>query len=158
MFQRLVAWHDLWCPDNVCGGRPGRDALQTALEIGLTVEEAIALHKRGLLPISLDLSKLFDSIEWGLIDGLAGAFGMPSSFRSAFSTFRAGLQRRFKIGGTFSAQWYSTTRGTPQGDAFSILWANLASSVLAKMLKSLHHSTGSKIYVDDRYIWLSQYS
>ncbi len=47
-----------------------KDALQTALEIGITSEEAIALHKRGL-----DLSKLFDSIARGLMDGLAEAFG-----------------------------------------------------------------------------------
>ncbi len=71
MFQRLIKWHDSWCPPTVCGGRPGSDALHTALEIGLTVEEAIALHQRGLLIVSLDLSKFFGSIEWGLIDKLS---------------------------------------------------------------------------------------
>ncbi len=42
------------------------DAFHTALEIGLTVEEAIALDKRSLLLVSLDLPRFFDFIEWGL--------------------------------------------------------------------------------------------
>ncbi len=65
MFQRLLKWHDAWCPSSVCGGRPGSDALQTTLEIGLTLEESIALHQRGLPLVGLDLSIFFDSIEWG---------------------------------------------------------------------------------------------
>ncbi len=69
IFQRLLTWHDSWCPPTVCGGRPGSDALQTALKIGLIVEEAIALHQRGLLLVSLDLSKFFDSIEWAQLVG-----------------------------------------------------------------------------------------
>jgi hypothetical protein len=152
MFQRLLKWRDSWCPPTICGGRPGSDALQTALEIGLTVEEAIALHQRGLLLVSLDLSKFFDSIEWGLIDFLAEKFGMPTNLRNGFISFLSSLQRKFKVGGTYSEQWYPTTCGTPQGDALSILWANLSSAILAKILSGLGPGTGNRIYVDDRYI------
>jgi len=67
MFRQLLAWHDQWCPSTLCGGRPGADALQTAMELGLTLEEALAIHKRGLLLISLDLSKFFDSLNGGCL-------------------------------------------------------------------------------------------
>ncbi len=85
LFKQLFVWHDRWCPLSICGGRPGADALQTAIEIGLTFEEAVALHQRGLLLVSLDLSKFFGSIEQGLIDGVVGQLGMPDCIRSAFS-------------------------------------------------------------------------
>ena len=134
MFHNLLEWHDSWCPPTLCGGRPGSDALQTALELGLTLEEAIELDKRGLLMVSLDLSKFFDSIEWGLIDGLAKEFGLPDSFRDGFSRFLGGLKRKMRVGDTYSKEWFTSTCGTPQGDAMSILWANLASTLLAKSL------------------------
>ena len=109
MFKSVVKWHDKWCPSTLCGGKPGADALQTALEIGLSLEEAITLHRRGLLLVSLDLSKFFDSIEWGLIDGLAKRFGMPDPIRNAFMSFLSNLQRKLNIGDTFSAEWFYTT-------------------------------------------------
>jgi hypothetical protein len=81
------------------------------LETGLTLAEALPLNKRGRLLIRLDLSKFFDSAKWGLIDGLAREFGMPDSLRNALSSFLKRLQRRLKIGDTFSAEWYKTTCG-----------------------------------------------
>ncbi len=108
--------------------------MQTALEIGLALEEAITFHKKGLLLVSLDLFKVFGFIEWRLIDGLAREFGMPDFLNSAFFAFLAGLRKRLKIGDTFFSEWYKTTCGTLQGDAMSILWANLASVVSAKLV------------------------
>jgi hypothetical protein len=154
MFHNLLEWHDSWCPPTLCGGRPGADALQTALELGLTLEEALELGKRGLLMVSLDLSKFFDSIEWGLIDGLAKEFGLPDSFRDGFMRFLGGLKRKMRVGDTYSEDWFTSTCGTPQGDAMSILWANLASTLLAKSLARSSARVGLRIYVDDRYIWV----
>jgi hypothetical protein len=65
MLTSLIKWHDRLSPPTLYGGKPGADALKTALEIGLTLEEAIALHERGLLLVSLDLSKFFGSIDCG---------------------------------------------------------------------------------------------
>ncbi len=100
MFHNLLEWHDSWCPPTLRGGRPGADALRTALELGLTLEEALELGKRGLLVISLDLSKLFDSIEWGLIDGLSKQFGLPDFYRDGFMRFLGGLTRKIRVGDT----------------------------------------------------------
>ncbi len=63
----------------LCGGKPGADALQTALEIGVTLQEAITLHRRGHLPMGLGLSKFFGSIECGLLDNVGEGFGMQDS-------------------------------------------------------------------------------
>ena len=112
------------------------------------------LAGRGLLLVSLDLSKFFDSIEWGLIKGLASELGLPPHILDTLLAFLSGLRRRLKVGDTFSSQWIHTICGTPQGDALSILWANLASVVLSKRLSALRISIGHKIYVDDRYIWV----
>ncbi len=85
MYSQLIKRHASWCPEVVCGGRPGTDALQTGLEIGLTFEESIILHKQCLLLIRLDLPKFFNSFVWGLIDGLAREFGMLDSLRESLS-------------------------------------------------------------------------
>ncbi len=108
--------------------------MPTAIEIGLAVEEARALHKRGLLLVSLDFSKFFDSIDWGLLDALAEQFGMPANIRGAFSGYFCRPQGEFTIGDTFSEKWITTTCGTSHVDAMRIIWANLASVVLAQSL------------------------
>ena len=113
------------------------------------------LHRRGLLLVSLDLSKFLDSIEWGLIDGLAKRLGMPDPLRKAFMSFLSNLQRKLKIGDTFSAEWFYTTCGTPQGDAMSIIWANLTSVILARVLAAQNPRVDARIYVDDRYLWVN---
>jgi len=136
---------------SICGGRPGADALQTAIDLGFTLEEAMILQKRGLLMISLDLSKFFDSIEWGLLENLARELGLPESYLQAFLSFLQKLRRRFKVGDTFSEDWKTTLCGTPQGDAMSIIWANLSSLILSMRMSKL--GIGHKIYVDDRYLW-----
>ena len=156
LFANLMPWHDAWCPTNICGGRPGADALSTAMELGFTLEEAIVLQRKGLIMVSLDLSKFFDSIEWNLILGLAQEFGLPQSYLSAFRRFLQGLQRKLKVGGTFSPEWFTASCGTPQGDALSILWANLASCVLVKSLQMAPVAIASRIYVDDRYLWVNK--
>ncbi len=134
------------------GGRPGSDALQTALEIGVTLEEAIVLHRRGLLLVSLDLSKFFDSIERGLIDGLAERFGMPKHFRRGFMSSSLLLQEGLRLEGP-SCPTGKPTCGTPKGDALSILWANISSAILAKVLINLGPDVENRIYVDDRFLF-----
>ncbi len=93
MFRALVPWHDAWCPEEICGGRPGADALQAAIDLGFTLEEAIFLKKSGILMVSLDLSKFFDSIEWGLIENLARELNLPENYLQAFMGFLKNLKR-----------------------------------------------------------------
>ena len=114
----------------------------------------MSIAKRGIILVSLDLSNFFGSIEWGLVIGLALKLGMPETMTEAFLAFLSGLKRRFKVGDTFSNEWHTTLCGTPQGDALSILWANLASLILVKRLSNLRVWFGSKVYVDDRYLWV----
>ncbi len=71
IFHQLLEWHDKWCPPTICGGRPGRDALSVAMELCLSFEEAMRLGSRGLILVTLDLSKFFDSIEWDHLRGLS---------------------------------------------------------------------------------------
>jgi hypothetical protein len=68
--------------------------------------------------------------------------------------FLGGLKRKIRVGDTYSQDWFTSTCGTPQGDAMSILWANLSSTLLAKSLSSSSASVGLRIYVDDRYFWV----
>ncbi len=83
---------------------------------------------------------------------------MPTNIRGAFSCFLSRLQSKVKIGNTFSENWLTATCGTPQGNAKSIIWANLASVVLAQTLSCAKPVIGSKTYVDDRYLWIRNIS
>jgi len=104
MFRQLIAWHDQWCPwpSALCRGRPGADALQTAIELGLALEEAMAIHKRGMLLISLDPIQVFCLHRMGLLDGLAREFGMLANLRSGFTCFLSSLQLKMRVGDTYS--------------------------------------------------------
>ncbi len=64
--------------------------------------------------ISLDLSKLFGTIEWGLIDRLSKQFGLPDSYRDGFMRVLGGLKRKIRVGDTYSQEWFTSTCGTPK--------------------------------------------
>ena len=87
IFRQILDWRDKWCRPSICGGRPGKDALSLAIDLGLSLEEAKPLAKRGVSLVSLDLSKFFDSIEWGLIRGLSLELGMPPRMVDTFNVW-----------------------------------------------------------------------
>ena len=64
--------------------------------------------------VSMDLSKVFNVIQHGLLLAKLKAYGVDEGSCALLKDYFSGRQQRVKIGDTFS-NWAGTKRGVPQG-------------------------------------------
>ena len=105
------------------------------------------LHYTGLL----DATKYFDRFDWDVTWHFALYFGFPVALVVLLNTFYRNLSRTFKVAQHF-VPWFVATNGFGQGDALTLLTANMLQTVWARMISHRYPSLQLTVYVDDRTV------
>ncbi len=93
--QTPSSHRDRWCPPRSVEVAQDLTLFAPPWKLGSPSQQRAPLVQQGLLLVSLDLSKFFCSIEWGMIDGLAEQFWMPATKRGAFMRFLSRFATKF---------------------------------------------------------------
>ena len=109
VFQAILPW----IPGDLYGSVPGRSSMDAAYELQSLLEEAMGLNQ-GLVGVSLDLSKAYNTIPRSFLRLLAARCGWPSQLIRCYDSFLAGLVRSFKLHDGLHAPTLSTV-GVPEG-------------------------------------------
>jgi hypothetical protein len=104
------------------------------------------------------LSLVFEPLNWGFLFSVGERVGIPSCFFGFCSNYLGRLQRFFIFGVFFDPSPCLATRGVPQGDALSLIWAAIGLSVWAKIMDRSSFlswdrlNSGAPASIDDRHV------
>ena len=115
-----------------------------ALETAVVAQTS---HYTGLL----DPTKYFDRFDWDVTWHVALYFGFPVALVVLHNTFYRNLSRTFMVAQHFGP-WFVATNGFGQGDALTLLIANMLQTAWAHMITHRYSSLQLTVYVDDHTI------
>ena len=118
-----------------------------------TIDYCESTQTKGL-PIILDFSKAFDTIEWPFITDVLKLFNFGGNFSKMIQIFRKNSTSRGKQNGHLSEQ-ISLGRGCRQGDPLSPYEFVLCAEILSHVLREFDDIKGIKVH-DEEYK-VSQY-
>jgi mannosylglycoprotein endo-beta-mannosidase len=99
--------------------------------ICVTSENIYLTHKKsfgGNLALKIDISKAFDTLDWGFLLMVFHAFGFNSTFCNWINTILSSTRLSISINGNQEV-YFKCKRGVRQGDPLSPLLFSLAEEV-----------------------------
>ena len=108
--QMLEAFRDHLSP-NLSGSLKNHSCCTALLKMTEDWRSSLD-NKEAVVPVAIDLSKAFDSINHGLLLAKLQAYGFSHSAVKLMTSYLVGRQQRVKVQGTFST-YRTITRGVP---------------------------------------------
>lgn len=139
-----------WAPPALLGGLPQRGALHALARLHWAVAEA-RHGGEGMVAVSQDISKAFDSVCINQALAVAAHVGMPSAVIGVLAAFYGSLKRIFVHRGGCSTGWRLGRHGLVQGCPASP--ALLGCLMLVWVCKVRATGVDTVIYLDDRTFW-----
>ena len=135
-----------WIHPSLSGGVKHRDSVSAACGPKRKAVVAQTSHYNGLL----DATKYFDRFDWDVTLHVALYFGFPVALVVLLDTFYRNLSRTFKVAQHFGP-WFVATNGFGQGDALTLLIANMLQTVWARMITHQYPFLQLTVYVGRPY-------
>ena len=139
-----------WIHPSLSGGVRHRESVSATWEVAQALEIAVAAQEPHYT-VLLDATKYFDRFDWDVTWCIALYFGFPVALVVLLNTFYWNLSRTFKVARRFGP-WFVATNDFGQGDALTLLTANMLQTVWARMISRRYPSLQLTVYVDDRTV------
>lgn len=134
---------NLICPQQG-GFRPGRDTIQTVLELTNYVHEGFNDNSSHAMAVFVDLAKAFDSIDRTILVKKLESFGFSGKLLNLLKNYLVNRKQRVNLNGIFSDEQH-INYGVPQGSIIGPLMFIL----FINDLPSHHFMSDISIYADD---------
>lgn len=141
----FLSKHNLLSPFQ-SGFRPGHSTTTALVNITDDIRSGMESGKLTVLAL-LDFSNAFNTVDFDLLLGVLGSFGMSPSVIDWFRSYLFGRRQRVHFDDSKSS-WCSTAAGVPQGGVLSPLLFTLFINSISQGLSSSYH-----LYADDLQIY-----